>query len=454
MMFGQLFWFSLFAVAISASYPVLRNVNGFFGLKGFFGMVGPNIKVDKATPMFELFKGDGIVQGVFFENGTMYPVKHIIRTDKVLYKEKYICNSPSELKTKFLALVHDIQIANRRSLFPNMLGSANTALLSVENKTYALFEQDLPYEINIDIENKNVTTLGKIELAEIHKHVGPYRFSGHTKYDLSEKVIHTIDYNIFTRTVTYYKLDTNFTILHMLAKKMEYIPIIHDFYVLETGDIMIIDSPFKMWPFLKKELFNPRVFFHHVPLVLRRELPTHIHILGREPRKFSIDAGFYCFHFGQVFETKDTIRICAPLYDEFDFNSLNINGKYREIVIKKKFGSCYLRTSPILETMNLDFPVRCNKSGHIILRRIIDGRIAGFVICNGLEIERIIDLPDSVSIFGEHCVKEIDGATHIMAFSKDGSLVLVNMEKDNDVSIVPVFEEGVTLGFHSIFICL
>jgi Retinal pigment epithelial membrane protein len=452
MMFGQLFWFFFFAMTISANYPVLRNIKNFSGLKGFFGMVGPNIKVKKTTPMFELFKGDGIIQGVFFENDTMYPVKHIIRTDKVLYKEKYISRNPSELKTKISNLIHDIKIANRRSLFPNILGSANTALLSVENKTYALFEQDLPYEIKIDFENKNVTTVDKIELTEIHNHIGPYRFSGHTKYNSMEKVIHTIDYNIFTRTVTYYKLDTNFTILHMLVKKMDYMPIIHDFYVLETGDVILIDSPFKMWPFLKKQFHNPRSILHHIPLVLRKDLPTNIHILGNTHSKFSTDAGFYCFHFGQVFETEDTVRICAPLYDEFDFNSLNINGRYREIVIKKDFGSCYLRTSPILETMNLDFPVRCNKSGNIILRRIIDGRIAGFVVCNGLEIERVIDLPDSVSIFGEHCVKEIDGAAHIMAFGKDGSLVLVNMEKDNDVSIMPVFEDGVTLGFHSIFI--
>ena len=434
----------------SMQYPVLRNI------KGFFGMVGPNIHVDKSTPMFELFKGDGIVQGVFFDNGTIHPVKHIIQTEKVLFKEKYICNAPEELVSKFKNMVKDIHA--RALVLPNMLGSANTALLNVQNKTYALFEQDVPYELDIDVENKTIKTLGKVGLTGVHKHIGPYRFSGHTKYDEENGIVHTIDYNIFTRIVTYYKMDTNFTILYMFAKQMDNIPIIHDFWVLESGDVMVIDSPFRFWPFCQSLLWsrdfcNPRKLMNHVPFVLRKDLPTRIHILGREPKKFSIDAGFYCFHYGDVRETEDTIRICAPLYDEFDFNSLNINGKYREIVIKTKLGSCYMRTSPILETMNLDFPVMYgNSSNRIVLRRIVDGRIAGFIICNGLEIERVIDLPDSVSIFGEHFIKEVDGSAYIMAFSKDGSLVLVNMEKDNDVTVIPVFEDGVTLGFHSIFL--
>jgi len=440
-------------------------------MKGFFGMVGPNIRVDKNTPMFELFKGDGIVQGVFFENGTIYPVKHIIQTEKVIFKEKYICNGPEELASKFKNMVKDIHA--KSLVLPNMLGSANTALLNVKNKTYALFEQDVPYELDIDFENKAIKTVGKVSLSSVHKHVGPYRFSGHTKYDTENGLIHTIDYNIFTRTVTYYKMDTNFTILYMFAKRMDYIPIIHDFWVLGSGDVMVIDSPFRFWLFCQSLLWsrdfcNPRKLMNHVPFVLRKDLPTRIHILGRRPAKFSIDAGFYCFHYGDVRETEDTIRICAPLYDEFDFNSLNILGKYREIVIKKKLGSCYMRTSPILETMNLDFPVMygnssnrivlpCNSLHSIVLRRIVlrqirDGRIAGFVICNGLEIERVIDLPDSVSIFGEHFIKEVDDSLYIMAFSKDGSLVLVNMEKDNDVTVIPVFEDGVTLGFHSIFL--
>jgi len=443
----------------STQYPVLRN------MKGFFGMVGPNMHVDKNTPMFELFKGDGIVQGVFFENGTIYPVKHIIQTEKVIFNDKYICKRVSQLASKLKNIVNDIQ--SKVLAIPNMLGSANTALMNVKGKTYALFEQDVPYEIDVDFENKKIKTLGKVAFGGAHKHSGPHRFSGHTKYDEVNGLIHTIDYNIFTRTVTYYKMDTNFTILYMFAKRMDHIPIIHDFWVLGSGDVMVIDSPFRFWPFLKRDFCNPKTLLHHVPLVLRKDLSTNIHILGRRPAKFSIDAGFYCFHYGDVTETEDTIRICAPLYDEFDFNSLNIVGKYREIVIKKKFGSCYIVTSPILETMNLDFPVQCSGSTRIIvprnslhsivlrrivLRRIVDGRIAGFVICNGLEIERVIDLPDNVAIFGEHIIKEIDGQVYIMAFSKDGSLVLINMEKDNDVTVIPAFSDGVTLGFHSIFL--
>jgi hypothetical protein len=459
---------------VSHNYPVLQNV------KGFFGMVGPNIDVDKTTPMFELFRGDGIVQGIFFENGTIFPVKHIIQTDKVICKDKYLCKDPSEFMKKITNLITDL--TSHRVRFPNMLGSANTALMNIKNKTYALFEQDIPYELNIDIENKKIKTIGKIKLSSMHKRIGPFRFSGHTKYDHINHIVHTIDYNIFTRMVTYYKMDMDFTILYMFSKKMDYIPIIHDFKVLESDNIMLFDSPFGICPFMKIDVLTPRTILNHIPLVLRKDLPTSIHILGRNPKKYSIGAGFYCFHFGEVKETNDTIKIYAPLYDEFDFNSLNINGKYREIIIKKDIGLCYMKTNTILETMNLDFPI-CY--GNLtILRRIINDRIGGFVICKGLEIERVIDLPDSVSLFGEHVihifsfdpptsgyeisqnatllsalkinkgVKNVDGEAHLMAFDKNGSLVLVNLEKDNDVTVIPIFDNGVTLGFHSIFIDL
>ena len=430
------------------SYPLLQH------LHGFFGSIGPNIHIDKTTSLFDLFMGDGVIHGIFFENGTIYPIKHIIQTDKVLYTKKYICHNVLELVTKMGNLVRDLCL-DTKALMPNMLGTANTAILNVGHKTLALCEQDMPYELNIDFKNKEVTTIGKMECSPIHKHIGPHRFSGHSKYcshdkhsnnkdHISNGVIHTIDYHFLTRIVNYYKMDSNFTVLSRFSKTMEYLPIIHDFWVLGSGDVIVIDSPFRFWPKLR--------CIHNIPVVLRKDLHTNIHILGKhQSRTYICNHGFYCFHYGKVLETDRTIEICASLYDELDFNKLSICGKYRQIIIFKDTGSVYIKKNPILETMNLDFPVSyCNLT---VLRRIVDNRIAGFVICNGLEIERVIDLPDSVCVFGEHIIKEIDGSVYLMAFCKDGSIVLVNMEKDNDVTIVPVFEEGITLGFHSCFIC-
>jgi len=385
--------------------------------RGFFGMIGPNIHIQKSTTLFDLFKGNGIVQGVFFgNNGTIHPVKHQIQTDRILFQEDY----QHFLRTRSFSM-------------PNMMGVANTAILMIRNRTFALFERDTPYEIDIDMETKTIHTIGKLNKGP------PYRFSGHTKYDVEKDIVHTIDYNIFTRVVTYYKMTSNFTILDSFSKQLNHFPIIHDFKVLEnTGNVLFIESPFQLFPTMNR-----------VPIVLRNDLPTKIHIIGNTTsRTFTLNNGFYCFHYGDIVESNNDIRIYASLYDALDFNSLNLYGKYRSIVLKKEFNTCFIVKNPILETMNLDFPIPFGD--FVILRRVIDTRIGGYVICRGIDIERIIDLPDHISAFGEHAVKEIEGQFYIMTFCQDGSLAFININDENDITTIPVFDHNITLGFHSI----
>ena len=52
---------------------------------------------------------------------------------------------------------------------------ANTAILNIKNKSYALFERDYPYLININFQEKTVNTLNKIHIADFQ------HFSGHSK---------------------------------------------------------------------------------------------------------------------------------------------------------------------------------------------------------------------------------------------------------------------------------
>lgn len=43
---------------------------------------------------------------------------------------------------------------SKMNMLPNVMGLANTALMNIEYKLYALFEQDLPYELNLDFEKQ------------------------------------------------------------------------------------------------------------------------------------------------------------------------------------------------------------------------------------------------------------------------------------------------------------
>ena len=126
----------------------INNQNIINKISGFYGLIGPNINMENnVDSLYDLFMGDGVIQGVFFENGNLTYVKHLIKTEKVLYEEKFgtLPKNNNFLTMFFLML-------NKMKLFPNVLGMANTAILSVKNEeneknktvysrnNYALFE--------------------------------------------------------------------------------------------------------------------------------------------------------------------------------------------------------------------------------------------------------------------------------------------------------------------------
>ena len=61
---------------------IINNINGFYGL------IGPDINMDSVTNIFDLFTADGLIQGVFFDDGEITFTKHFIRTDKLNYEEQ------------------------------------------------------------------------------------------------------------------------------------------------------------------------------------------------------------------------------------------------------------------------------------------------------------------------------------------------------------------------------
>lgn len=57
-------------------------------ISGFYGLVGPNIDKKKVNTLYELFIGDGVIQGVFFDKGKITFIKHVINTEKIQYEKK------------------------------------------------------------------------------------------------------------------------------------------------------------------------------------------------------------------------------------------------------------------------------------------------------------------------------------------------------------------------------
>jgi hypothetical protein len=143
------------------------------------------------------------------------------------------------------------------------------------------------------------------------------------------------------------------------------------------------------------------------------------------------------------------IDVYAPLYDNLDFSSLQIEGKYRKIRIGTD-GTVVIKKNPFLENMNLDFPQKWGK--YVVLRTIENFAIKGFVVCKGVDIIRKIRMPSNRFFCGEPSIIEIDGAPYLVGFSYDS-------DKNGYVNVIGIFNDEfaeqclghkVTIGFHSV----
>lgn len=402
-------------------------------LNGFYGLIGPDIDINKISNIFDLFTADGLIQGVFFNNSEITFIKYFIRTDKLKYEE----DNGRVPNNGLLKLV--FEIFSKVNLLPTLLGVSNTALLNINNYTYALYERDVPYKIKIDCKNKQINTIKKLSLNKIT------HFSAHSKYKNNN--IETIDYDIYSKSISYYKLNNNFQIIKNKKIYTKYLPIVHDFWSNENK-IIFIDSPL-MIEF--KKIFNTPM-----PVKLDVTKDTIINILNKntmEIDKYYINESFYIFHYANYEENNTHINIYASIYDNINFNELNIEGKYRKIIIDKNTKKVEMNKYPEFEEMNLEFPILYDNK--TLLRSINNNITNGFVICEDMKVIKKIEFVNKF-ICGEPAIKKIDDSYYLIAFyfnifnSKDSKLLIMNLDTFDYIDI-PLYEE-ITLGFHSIFI--
>jgi hypothetical protein len=398
-------------------------------INGFFGNIGPDIPNNSNLTLYDLFTGNGNIQSVFLNNGNITFVKHIIRTEKVLYEEN---NGiiPNNIIIKLF-----FTILNKFKLLPNILGLANTALLNINNNIYALYERDKPYLINIDLKNNKILTFNKINNLSIN------HFSAHSKYNKTIKTIKTIDYNLFSKSLSIYELTENFNIIKKINIKMDYLPIIHDFWD-DYNKTIIINSPLK---------FNfKKIFTNFVPIYLDNTKNTIINIYDKKNNKITkyyTNESFFIFHFANLIEDENYINIFASLYNKLDFNEINITGRYRKIIIEKKTGNVLIEKNNILENYSVDFPVKFNNK--ILLRNMNNN---SFIICKDLKIIKEIYV-DKLKICGEPIINYINYIPYIITFAYNTThsyLLVINSNNNKIIKISLNFK--LNFGFHSIFI--
>ena len=399
---------------------------------GFFGMLGPDIKTTKVKTLFDLFTGDGIINGVFFDKGNLTYIKYLIQTEKIQHESKYGFSSKNPIIMLINMLLH------KHGLTPNPMGVANTAFMKTSKRVFALFERDLPYELLIDFSEKTIKTLGKIKTPLIQ------HFSGHSRFQNDR--IKTLAYKVLENRVEYREFDDEFILKRALNFQTNYLPIIHDFITTESNTVLFTDAPFKM----SGSMMNPVIF--------DKSQNTTFHIEKRNIRyKIDTNESFYIFHYGEVKETTTTLEFYAAAYENIDFSKIDICGKYRRFYVCLRTGKVGINRNEELEQYNLDFPVNYGK--YTILRSLDmkNQRINGFVLCDGLEIcDRF--LFEDLNFCGEPVLLNSElGKKCLAAFAyRKGQNYLImiplleNGMFDRDIIEIPV-DEKIGIGFHSYF---
>lgn len=403
-------------------------------IDGFFGMIGPNIKTSKVKSLFEIFTGDGIINGVFFKKGTITYVQHLIQTEKMQHETRFGKLMMHPVFMPILMFLHNC------GLTPNPIGVSNTAFMKTSTRLFTLFERDLPYEIYLDYDKSLVKTLKKIKTPSI-KH-----FSGHSRFENDR--IKTIGYKMWEKRVEYREFDDNFILKRSLNFPTDYLPIIHDFITTESNTVLFADAPFKF----SRSLINPVIF--------DKNQNTIFHIEKRNSRyKIHTNESFYIFHYGPVRETSTSIEFYAATYANIDFSKIDIRGKYRRFHICLKTEKVTIEQNEDLEQYNLDFPVNCGQ--YTILRNLDleNRRINGFLLCDGLEICDRVFFEDR-SFCGEPAItKTLRGQPHLttFAYSKNGKtfLMMIRISEtggfDRDIIEIAI-PEKIGIGFHSTFL--
>lgn len=404
-------------------------------IRGTYSIVGPDIHINNVSSIIDLFMGDGNIQSVFFNKGELTFDKHYVRTEKILYEEKYGKLPDHVLIKVFLDYLY------RLKLFPNIMGVANTALVNIKNRVYALYERDMPYLLNIDWVKQTFQTIRKRNISCMKT------FSAHAKFN---QTIETIDYNIITGSVDYHELTEDFVPIHSKRLKMKYMPIVHDFGKTDHH-IFIVDSP------LVFDFAN--VFRNPLPVILNPQLPTLVHVVDKTMgtiEQYCTKEGVYIFHFAECIETEQTFELYAAMYDKLDFSTLNISGKYRKMVLDKTTKEAQIIKNDYLEGLDIEFPVRYGD--RVVFRKMVDKRIVGFIVCKGLDVIQELNYTNRF-LSGEPAITYIENVPYLISFAFDdndpaihnrGFVMIVNMDTYETIEIP--LNETLNIGFHSIFL--
>ena len=452
----------------------IKHENNLFNQlnNSFYAQIGSNPKHVKDED-YHWFDGDGMIHGLFIKEGHMMYQNRWVQTKRLQVEDKWkkkIYLYLGELKgLNGLVQIFKYSMLELLGFVPRTSGTANTAFMNWNNKIYALHEGDMPYELNIDYKNYNISTIKRLNYNSVfsttahpiaNEKKGHLYLYGYNNYDFNNgKFI----FNVF---------DKQMNLLNQKNISLINNGMIHD--VGYINNYMIIpDMP------LKYDI--NRIFKEKLPIYFDKEKgETRFGVLNikKETVKwYNFKDNFFIFHFAKVRKTSHKFIIYACVMEELfveDFIDVNnINNKEKELRGKLRLKEIHLDiyrnktnivTNPFIEDLNigfsynLDFPVQSKLHESKIYMSIFNaktGYISGYILIdtNNFQYKK----PEVFLFCNEthgNCEPQvviIDENEYLLTFTNDNSTPYISLVdiKNNNLTSVPI-PTRIPPGFHSI----
>ena len=453
---------------IHVKFPLVEKSNLFGKIKGFFGQIGPNPKYP-CDSEYSLFDGDGMVHGVFFQNGTLTYTNHWVQTKKLKTEMKWkkkMYLSLAELKgVRGLSSILSSEIMKGFKLIPSGY-TANTAFMYADNKLFALHETDTPYELCLNYDNQTISTGKHYQFPNIPT------TTAHPKFDNFRKSMYLYSYNSIDKNKGQF-LNNVFNYTFGL-KEQTIIKLINNGIIHDIGQsknyLIIPDMP------LKTDL--NRIFRNELPLYFDKNGTTRFGLLNKDTDNltwFQFKENFFIFHFSESYETKDSVITYACLLNNVNFCSFIDNTKYKpfegtqlsQIILHKKNNTYEIKKNKYLEEIVnktnyiTEFPLISKVNNSHIYCGIVEskkGQIEGYAKFDLTNFENSI--PDIFIMNNRSGNSEaqpiiIEDKEYLLTYTYDNRnyyLSLIDIEKKEIHDLKLPKKIRIPPGFHSIFI--
>lgn len=462
-------------VDTEVSLTVNHNSTLFNELNGIFAQIGSNPKhIGTKDAGYHWFDGDGMIHSVFFEKNTIKYRNYWIKTKRLQAEEKW--GKKMYLYFGELRGLHGIieiikwSICQYFALVPGSKGTANTAFLEWKNRTFALHEGDMPYEITFNVDTANITTNNQWVWPNIKS------VTAHPKIDIERNELYLYGYNNYDfleGRFFHNVLDENMKIIRQVNHSLMNNGMVHD--IGETKNHLIIpDMPLK-YDFSK-------IMENKLPLLFDTNGTTRFGVFSKnEPENidwYSLEENIFIFHFCKGCETKDSFTTFACVMDYLDMmdfinldneeSKIRGNLRLQKLVLNKKTKKVTIEKNPYIEHLrehyglncdyNLDFPIE-NRDFPYVYSSIFNasnGKIIGMIRIN---TDNFVKNKPNVYLFtdrymnSEPQIISINNKDYILSFTYDSTdqsyISLLDMENDiiHDVNM-PSFLR-IPPGFHS-----